>query len=245
MSSDSSSERDDAAATPGASPATASGSNAVAFYSDLRCPWARVAVHRLLGAAERLGAESVLDIDHRWFPLGDESNPSDVSRLDQELDAVRALEPDLRWHRWSAGGTAFPEGSRLAAAWVQGAKRVSPSASVALDRALREALFADGRDIGDEAVLAEVTGKLDGIDVDAVRAEVESGRADAELEHHVELVRSELVPASPTIVLGDGTSWTNPGVQLEEGDGPPVVQADEPGAYDDIVEEYLERRHYD
>jgi predicted DsbA family dithiol-disulfide isomerase len=237
----------DQASTPGASPAAPAGTTAVVVYSDPRCPWARVAVRRLLDRLEQRGLATELAVDHRWFPLGDDAMPADGDALDSKLEPLRSLEPDAGWHRWSGAGTSFPDSSELAAAWIQAAKRVSPAASTALDRALREALFAEGRDISDEDVLAEVAASVPEVatDVDLVRSEVASGRPQDELERHAELAGTDLVPASPTIVLTDGTTWTNPGIEFRTDDGVPVIEADEPTAYGDIVDAFLALRHYD
>lgn len=234
-----------AAETPGASAAAPTGTNAVVVYSDLRCPWAHVAVHRLLAAVERQGMGSELIVDHRWFPLGDDAMPTDAAAVDAKLEPFRSLEPGLSWHRWSDGGARFPGESRTAAAWVQGAKQVSPAASMALDQALRMALFAQGSDITDSSVVEEVASTVGSLDVAAVRAEVESGRPDAELDRQAELAQSDLVPVSPTIVLSDGTQWANPGITSHTDDGTPVVESDDPGVYDEIIDAYLAQRHYD
>jgi predicted DsbA family dithiol-disulfide isomerase len=231
--------------TAGASAVAPVGTTAIALYSDPRCPWARITVHRLLATAERQGVGSELCVDHRWFPLDDDALPAGGDALDRHLAALRALQPAVDWHRWAGSGDTFPGSSRLAAAWVQGAKRVSPAAAVALDRAVREALFSDGRDVSDESVLTAVSEGVSEVDVDVVRREVASGRADDELDHHAELTGSELVPASPTLVLTDGTTWTNPGIEFHSEDGVPVVDADDPGVFDEIVEAFLALRHFD
>jgi predicted DsbA family dithiol-disulfide isomerase len=245
MAPDAHTDERDPARTPGASEVVPSGTNAVVIYSDLRCPWAFIAIRRLLDAVDRKGVDSELSIDHRWFPLDDEAIPADPDALDRELEPLRGLAVDVGWHRWAGSDDRFPVSSELAAAWVQGAKRDSPGASVHLDLALRQALFTDGRDIGSEAVIEEVAGSISGLDVDTVRAEVASGRATAELERHAELATSELVPASPTIVLTDGASWTNPGIEFHADDGVPVIDADDPAVYDRTVDAYLALRHYD
>jgi predicted DsbA family dithiol-disulfide isomerase len=231
--------------TPGASAVAPAGTAALVVYSDPRCPWAHVAVRRLLASAERQGVETELCVDHRWFPLDDGAMPTDGEALDRKLEAIRSLEPDATWHRWTGASGSFPASSRLAAAWVQGAKRSSAAASMGLDRALREALFDDGRDISDESVVIEVAGGVDEVDVDLVGREVASGRPDEELERHAELARSELVPASPTIVLTDGSTWTNPGIEFSSDDGVPTIDRDDPTVHDDIVEAFLALRHYD
>lgn len=245
MAPDSPTDTRDPASTPGASDVAPAGTAALVVYSDLRCPWAHVAVRRLLASAEQQGVGSELCVDHRWFPLDDGAMPVDGEALDRKLSAFPALEPSATWHRWTGTEGAFPTSAHPAAAWVQGAKRVSPAASMALDRALREALFADGRDISDESVVADVAGGVAEVDVELVRREVASGRPDDELDRHAELARSELVPASPTIVLTDGTTWTNPGIDFHDEAGVPVVDTDDPGVHADIVEAFLALRHYD
>lgn len=243
MAPDAPSDQRDPASTPGAGAVAPAGTHAVALYSDLRCPWAHVAVSRLLAAIDRHGAE--IHVDHRWFPLGDDAMPVDAEALDRTLGPFRDLEPDAGWHEWAGSGTIFPRSADLAATWVQAAKRESPAASAALDRALRIALFRDGRDIADGSVVAEVAGTVPDLRVDPVRREVTSGRPAAELARHAELAESDLVAASPTIVLADGTTWTNPGIDTHTEDGVPVVDGDDPGVYDEIVEAFLAQRHYD
>lgn len=230
-------------AVAGSTAVAPAGSHAIVVHSDLCCPWAHVAVHRLLAAAARLGVEQELSLDHRWFPL-DEALPEDPAAIDEHLAPMQALDPDAGWRSWVGDGPA-PTGSRVGAAWVQAAKAQSPAASVALDRALRRAFFADHRDLDDPETVAGVAATVAEVDVDAAAAEVASGRPQAELDRHAEVSRSELVPASPTFVLADGSRWTNPGVEFHVEDGVPVVDEDDPTVHDEIVERFLALRHYD
>lgn len=220
------------------------GSHAVVVHSDLRCPWAHVAVHRLLRAAEGLGVEQELGLDHRWFPL-DDPLPTDAVALDRMLAPVQAVEPGAGWRSWADEDTVPAGSARLAAAWVQAAKAQSPAASMALDRAFRQALFADHRDLDDPSTVADVAAAVDEVDLEAAAAEVRSGRPDAELDRHAQVSTSDLVPTSPTFVLADGSRWTNPGIRFHMEDGAPVVEQDDRGVYEEIVERFLALRHYD
>jgi len=225
---------------PTAAPGTAvapAGTQAIVVHSDLRCPWAHLAVHRLLAAAERRGIAGELVIDHRWFPLGDDALPADAAALDHEIAPIAERESAAGWTTWADRDVTFPRSARTAAAWVQGAKAVGPQASTALDRALRRALFAQGRPIDDEAVIEEVAASVEGVDVDAVRAEVASGRPEAELDRQAEVAASDAVPASPTIALAGGEVWVNPGVDPEGGD--------DPGVFDEILDTFLATKQYD
>ena len=222
------------------------GSQSLVVHSDLRCPWARIAVHRLRRAADRRGITGELVVDHRWFPLGDDATPGDPAVLDRELAAIGALEPDLEWETWAELGHDFPSSSRSAAAWVQAAKGVSPAASVTLDAALREALFAQGRPIDDDEELGRIAATVPDLDLDQLRSELGSGRPEAELERQAEVSSTDAVPASPTIVAVDGRAWTNPGVEFEMGDDHvPSIGADDPSVYDDIIDAFLAGKQYD
>ncbi|HEU5085271.1 MAG TPA: hypothetical protein VFU14_18160 [Acidimicrobiales bacterium] len=231
-------------AVAGTTAVAPAGSHAIVVHSDLRCPWAHVAVHRLLAAAERLGVEQELCLDHRWFPL-DEALPTDAAAFDQHLAPVLALDPDAGWRSWADDGAPPTGPARLAAAWVQAAKAQSPAASMALDRALRQAFFAGHRDLDDPGAVADVAATVGEVDADAAAAEVASGRPEAELDRHAEVSRSELVPVSPTFVLADGSRWTNPGIEFHVEDGVPVVDEDDPTVHDEIIERFLALRHYD
>lgn len=236
----------DDAAPDATSQVVPAGTNALVVYSDLRCPWAHVAVHRLLAAAERRGIGSELLIDHRWFPLGDEATPDDAEALDRELGAIAAIEPDAGWTTWADSDRPFPTSSDRAAAWVQAAKAASPDASALLDRALRRALFAERADLTDDDTIEAVAAGLASLDLDAVRAELASGRPEAELDRQRQQSETDAVPASPTIVAADGTSWTNPGIDFATDDvGTPMIEDDDPAVYDEIIETYLAHRHYD
>lgn len=245
MASDAPTDERDPGTTSGPPSVAPTGTTALVVYSDLRCPWAFVAVRRLLAAVERRGVASELHVDHRWFPLDDEAMPSDGEAVDRKLQAIRELEPAADWYRWTGSDRPFPGSSELAEAWVQGAKGAGPGASTALDLAVRTGLFERGLDIGDVSVLADLAAGIDDLDVEAVRSEVASGRPAVELERHAELAESDLVPASPTIVLADGTTWTNPGVEFHTDDGAPVVDVDDPAVHDEIVDAFLGQRHYD
>ena len=41
----------------------------IAIFSDLICPFAHVAIHRLFEARARLDLDDVIRIDHRVFPI--------------------------------------------------------------------------------------------------------------------------------------------------------------------------------
>ena len=67
----------------------------IVVYSDIECPWAHIAVHRLHRERRRLGLDRELPVDHRAFPLELVNHqPTPKTILDAELPICEELEPD-------------------------------------------------------------------------------------------------------------------------------------------------------
>lgn len=223
-------------------------SNAVVVFSDVRCPWAHVAVYRLLDALDRTGLDGEVVIDHRAFPL-EELGGGDPDQMSRAAAEARRIEPGAGWSpghaRQADTAITVPASSWLALSHVQAAKASSPEASVALDRALRLAVFAEGRPIDDADTLDEIEAGVPGVDRRDLRTELDSGRPEAEVRSHTQTASTELIPASPTLVLPDGTAWSNPGVEVRAGDDGPVVVDDDRSVYDAVLDHFLAQRTYD
>ena len=217
----------------------------IAVVSDIGCPWARVAIHRLERECRNRGLDVELPLDHRAFPLeliNGRPTPKDV--LDREIPLCEGLEPDAGWAQprepW-----AFPVSTLPALEAVQAAKGQGPAESAALDVALRRAMFAEWRCIAVFPVVFEVASEVDGIDVDRLRDEIRSGRPRAELWQDLDRLEMD-VPGSPTFVLPDGSMVHNPGVELgTDAEGSPTIEADDPGAIADLVTAALALRRAD
>lgn len=223
------------------------GSIGMVVFSDILCPWAHIGVFRLRRAVHERGLEGEINIDHRAFPLevlGDEAHGR--RRFDRMVEALQGLEPDAGWSPWAGGDDDFPTSSLIALEAVQAAKAVSPDAAADLDRGLRRAVFAESRPIDDLDTILAVARDLDAVDMDTFETELSSGRARRELDEQTTTARSGAIPASPTVVLPDGTTSVNPGIEFHTGDdGVPVIDSDDPGAYDRLIDAYLEQRTYD
>ncbi len=223
-------------------PTSAPAPGVVRVHSDVRCPWAHVVVHRLAGAVEALGAEGEVLVDHRWFPVGARPGPDDVALRDV-LAPIAALEPGAGWEPWP-DGVAFPADGEVAAAWIHAAKAQGVERSVALDRALRRAVFVDHADVADETVVADVAGAVAGLDADALGAEVDRARTEVDVDAEV-ADDDAAIEVSPTLVLADGTVAANPGLDFHLEDGIPVVDRDEPAELHDLLESAVATRRYD
>jgi predicted DsbA family dithiol-disulfide isomerase len=209
-------------------------------WGDVTCPWATLTVVRLHDARHRLGLDDDVAFDLRAFPL-ELINGRTTPRLviDAEIAAVGALAPSFGWNIWQGDLETYPGTVLLALEAVQAAKAQSLRASEELDLGLRRAFFAESRNVGARHDILEVAKGSEAVDVDALTQALDDGRARrAVIDQWHEAERGE-VQGSPHVFLPDGTNAHNPGIEMHwEGEKPggfPVIDADEPSVYDDLV----------
>ncbi|HVE98790.1 MAG TPA: DsbA family protein [Mycobacteriales bacterium] len=212
----------------------------VTVWSDISCPWACLAVHRLWTARERLGLVDQVTFDHRVFAL-EVVNEKPTPRLvnDAEIPVIGGLAPDAGWQVWSADAWTFPVTVLPAMEAVQAAKAESLEASARLDRALRNALFGESRCISLRHVIVDVA-KQCGVDSTAIAAALDEGTSrGAVMAQHREAIDGP-VRGSPHLFLPDGTDVHNPGITMHwagpKRGGFPVVDHDDPTVYDDLLQ---------
>lgn len=211
----------------------------IVVYSDIACPWAHIAVHRLHRERRRLGLDREILVDHRAFPLELVNHqPTPKMILDAEVPICRELEPDAGWggepHPWT-----YPVSTLPALEAVQAAKMQGATVSEAVDRSMRLAVFQEWRCLAVFSEVLDVAAAVDGVDVEALWAEIRSGRPRADVFHHFELVSGDEIPGSPTFVLPDGSSHHNPGIEMRWVDGPGsdlVIERDDPEAIVDLIQ---------
>jgi predicted DsbA family dithiol-disulfide isomerase len=210
----------------------------IRLYSDIACPWAHAAVHRLRRARARAGLEGRLRIDHRPFILeAVNERPTPQRVLAGEIPIIAALEPDAGWSVWARSAYEWPVSTLLAMEAVQATKRQSADASEALDRALRLAFFRDSRCVTMRHVVLDVAAKTEGVDAEALEDALDRGVARADLMRGFEDARA-VAKGSPHVFLPDGSDVANPGITMQPaGDGRdfPQVERDDPAVYDDLV----------
>ena len=212
----------------------------VVIYSDIGCPWSHLAVHRLHEARARLGLGGEVRFDHRAFPLEIYNRrPTPKLVLEAEIPVVGALAPDAGWKLWQRAAAEFPVTTLPALEAVQAAKAQSLEASEQLDRALRQAMFGDSKCISMRHVILEVASECSAVDVDRLRGDLDRGSARGAVFEQCRIAEGDEVQGSPQVFLADGRSFHNPGVEMhwvgEEGEGFPVVDSDDPSAYDQIL----------
>lgn len=214
----------------------------VSIWSDLSCPWAHVVVWRLHDARRRLGLEGRVAFDHHAFPLelfNSEATPK--AGRDAEWPVTAALAPRAGWRAWSALETTWPVTTLPPMEAVQAAKLQSLAASEELDRGLRRAFWADSRCISLRHVILEVASECESVDIDALAAAIDDGRARRAVFDDWTIARTDEVSGSAHLFAPDGTNAQNPGITIGwvgddgSGGGAAVVEDDDPSAIDDFV----------
>lgn len=193
---------------------------AIVVYSDISCPWAHVAVHRLLDALERNGLTNEVPIDHRAFPLEIATGrPTSKEGLDSMVRVCMELEPEAGWSTDPDPWT-YPVSTLPALEAVQAAKAKGSDASVRLDAALRRAMFHEWRCLAVHQVVLDIAATVEGVDVDQLWDEIKSGRGRLDVFEQFDAARAAAVTGSPTFVLPDGSAAFNPGVTLKRSSTP-------------------------
>ena len=212
----------------------------IVVWSDIACPWATLAVHRLHVERTRLDLDEQVVLDHRAFPLElVNSRPTPRKTLAAEVPAVGALAPEFGWQVWQAPDSEWPVTTLLALEAVQAAKEQGLEASEALDLALRRALFAESRCISMRHVVLGVAQTVRAVDADALEKALDNGRARHAVMQQWHDAVDGPVNGSPHLFLPDGTDIANPGVTLHweggHGHGFPVVDRDDPSVYEQLL----------
>ncbi len=212
----------------------------IVVFSDIGCPWASVAVERLVAARARLDLVDQVGFDHHAFPLeliNGRATPRRI--LDAEIPVLGGVDPGAGWQLWQAAESAWPVTMLLPMEAVQAAKAQSLAASTALDLQLRRAFYGESRCISLRSVVLEVAEACAEVDAGALAEALDDGRARRSVIDDYERSASDEVQGSPHLFLPDGSEAHNPGVafhwQGRKGRGFPVVDEDDPSAFDDLL----------
>jgi predicted DsbA family dithiol-disulfide isomerase len=212
----------------------------VQVWSDLGCPWSHAVVWRLHDARRRLRLDGRVAFDHHAFPLElFNSEPTPRPRLEAESLVAARLAPRAGWQPWSGPEHGWPVTMLLPMEAVQAARLQSAAASEELDRGLRRAFWGESRCISLRHVILEVANECDSVDVAALAAALDDGRARRALFDDWSIARGSEVRGSAHLFAPDGTNAQNPGITIGwigEGDaGAAVIEDDDPNAIDDLV----------
>lgn len=209
----------------------------IEVWSDLLCPFAYVGLLRFCRARERLGLD--VRIEHHTFPLELFDGPHPRRGTDTEAVALGQIEPEAGFRVWTAADDRYPHTVLLAAEAVQAASAQSPTAGEELDLALRRAFWTESRSISHRQVILDVAAGITQVDVGQLTTALDDGRHRKQVMADFAVAGSDAIAASPTFRLPDGTTVTNPGIEVHwEGpfaQGFPVVDAHDAGVYDELL----------
>jgi predicted DsbA family dithiol-disulfide isomerase len=208
----------------------------IQVWSDLSCPWSHAVVWRLHDARRRLGLAERVRFDHHAFPL-ELFNSQPTPRPERELEwpIAATLAPRAGWQPWSAPDHAWPVTMLPPMEAVLAAKEQSLEASEQLDRGLRQAFWAESRCISLRHVILEVANDCEALDVAALAAALDAGRARRTLLDDWAVARGDEVRGSAHLFAPDGTNAQNPGMTIAWSGEAPVVEHDDPAAIDEFV----------
>lgn len=151
----------------------------IEVFADVWCPFTHVGLRRLVQRREASGSTVTLRV--RAWPLElVNGHPLDAAFIGEEIVDLRAqVASDLFLGFDEA---RFPGSTLPALALAEAAYRVGEETGEAMSLALRDALFEQGRDVGDPAVLDELASAhgvppVEAVDVAAVSASLDEGRA--------------------------------------------------------------------
>jgi predicted DsbA family dithiol-disulfide isomerase len=217
----------------------------IVVYSDVACPWSTVIVLRLLAARSRAGADDAVAFVHRALPLElVHEKPIPRRIVDAEIPLCAALTPEFNWTVWHRRPEEYPVTVIPALEAVQAAASRSLRAGEQLDLALRRALFTESRCISMRHEILAAARTCDAVDVDFLSDALDSGTFRGRVAADYAYATATGVPCSGTIVRANGEMVCNPGTRTgwiggTFPRGTPVLLADEPAVYDDIVAEAL------
>lgn len=213
----------------------------VVIFSDLNCSFAHLAMYRLHRTRSRLGLDGLLWFEHRAFPLElFNCTVNERPGVDSEVAVIGALEPAAGWQLWQGPDWTYPATTLPALEAVQAATTQGWQAAEQLDLALRRAFWAESRCICQRHVILDLAAATGVVDIDRLAVALDSGSARSAVMTQFDTARNGRVTCSPHIFLYDGTNFANPGVRARWqngrfGVGFPVIEADDPGVYEDLL----------
>jgi predicted DsbA family dithiol-disulfide isomerase len=172
----------------------------IVAVSDYICPWCYV------GSAQLDRLQRELDVDVEWWPfeLHPGIPPEGIAR-DPSSPRAAARYEQLRLLAEAAGlpfrPPTFVPNSHLALEAGEFARE--HGAFEAMDRVLFRAYFAEGRNIGDIAVLAGIASDC-GLDGGALRQSLESSRYAPPVDASTRRAREAGVASTPTSIFISG-----------------------------------------
>lgn len=204
----------------------------IEIWSDIHCPWATVAVHRLRRARDQHGLDVVFD--QRAWPLewvNESGTPRDI--VEPETAVLSNHEPELfsRFRGGSWPSTFLPAFELVAAT----RRALGLRAAEDIDYALRLRFFRDSADVSLRHELARACEDA-GVDAETVMGAWENQPVRADVIGDYTRSRTLPMQGSPQVFWPDGSSTHNPGMTDHEWvRGIPRVASADPAAAERLL----------
>ncbi|MBX3269020.1 MAG: DsbA family protein [Sandaracinaceae bacterium] len=208
----------------------------VQYFSDVLCVWAYVGQVRLDELESAFRDEVEVDC-HFMTVFGDAHGKLTTSWRErgglagyaEHVRSVVARFDHVTIHA-DAWDPVAPASSLGCHVFLAAVKLLDAAVFRQVAWRLREAFFAEGRDIAQRRVQLEVAESI-GLSVAALEASLSSGRAHAELSRGLALARSYGVETSPTYVFDEGRQRLNGnvGYRVIEANVRELLRTPEPG----------------
>ena len=201
--------------------------------------------YRLHRARRALDLEGVVRFDHRVFALEvANSRPTPKRTLEAEVPVAGGLEPDAGWEVWQGQPWQWPVTTLPALEAVQAAKEQGLAVSEELDRALRVAFFGQSRCISLRSVILDVAGEcaVGRRRPAAGRPSTTVGPGPAVMGQHAAATAPGVAASTAAPISSSPTAATcttpasSCGGRASTGRGFPVIVADDPTVYTDLVQ---------
>jgi predicted DsbA family dithiol-disulfide isomerase len=187
----------------------------VEVFADVCCPFTHVGLRRFVQRRHERGADGVRLRVRAWPLELVNGEPLDAELVAEEVDELRAQVAADLFAGFDAG--RFPRSSIDAMALAGAAYRLGDDVGERISLALRDAVFEQGRDVSDPAVLGAIAAEH-GVDVPGA-----DGRVRVVDEWHEGQRRG--VVGSPNFFVDD-RGWFCPGLEIERVDGRLQIGAD-------------------
>jgi predicted DsbA family dithiol-disulfide isomerase len=196
----------------------------IEVFADVRCPFTHVGLRRLVERRAALGRGDVQLLVRAWPLELVNQAPLDAAFIAEEVDEIREQVATDLFTGFDVA--AFPSSSLPSLALAAKAYAASPAAGEQVSLALRDALFEQGRDVGDRDVLAGIAAAA-GVAMpgDADRQRVLDDWAEG---------RERGVIGSPHFIV-DETGFFCPALDIARVDGHLQIRTDRE-AFDAFVE---------
>lgn len=196
------------------------------LYSDIHCPYAYLAAHRLRKVLPEYGGR--VEVEHKSLAIEHaDAKPTPKDVLDAETPLILLEEPEIPYRPWGAPAWTWPATMWPAFEAVKCAQRQSLALAHETDWRMREAFFARSECVSLRHVVLGVAARVPGLDRARFERDFDSGVCKRQvLDESREGWETLDLQVSPTFVLPDGTRVENPAaphVELDVAQGCKLV----------------------